>query len=706
MERVFISYSRRNKNFAERIARDLSDAGMDVWVDFRQIHAGEMWEKEIIRGLERSAIVVACLSPAFLASEWCTREANMARDQKKLIIPIMVVDSQQGLADSVDLNWLLAVQFINFEGRYEAAFPELLNALPGKRRVNVFDDIPVENIPNPFKGLESFQQTDAAFFFGRENLVQKAVKQLQEAQKARFLPVLGASGSGKSSLVRAGIIPRIRQGAIPGSEKWRLAIFTPGEHPVEALAVRLSPLLEDRDAAAIETALDDTHNSLHELTEEILSGTSPEVRLVLVVDQFEEVFTRSGERETEWFLQLLHHAATVPDGRTMIVITMRADFFDRLGRFPQIAELFEQEHMVIVTEMSSANLLRTIEGPASAVGLEYEDGLSARILDDVRRQPGSLPLLQHALNLLYARRSGRLLTHAAYDEIGGVQKALARHAESVYAGLGQAQQDVVRRVLLRLVEVSEAGEATRRRVIREEMRFTGVSDATVQEVIELLTAPNVRLLIASREIAASDEFDAAPVTRLEVCHEALIREWERFKNWIADDEANLRFSTEMLKAAADWQNSKRDPAYLLSGSRLLRAEEWLSIADVSAAQREFIRASIERQEQIEAEKSAQAERELGLQRTAATRLRILAVVLVAALGVAIVLTVFALQAQREAADAAQRAEQAAAEAIANEQRAAENAAQARSFALAANAERSLANDEGDLAVALAVDSAL
>lgn len=706
MRRVFVSYSRRNKNFAERLARDLSDAGLDVWIDFRQIHGGEVWREEIRRGLERSGILIACISPDAIRSEWVQFEINTSRELGKLVVPIMVTEALTELHEVPSLAWLQDVQFINFENRYEEAFPQLLTALPGTRPVSVFDDIDPNTIPNPFKGLEAFQQTDARFFFGREALVRKALSNIRDDVEVRFLAVVGASGSGKSSLVRAGMIPQIRSGSvIPGSEAWRVAILSPGSQPVTALATRLTPLIDsESNPEAVEAALRNSDRSLHDLSEQIMRDAPASARLLLLIDQFEEVFTRASDAERDPFIRLIRTAAVQPKGRTQVLITMRADFFDRIGSYPDLAELFEQENMLIVTEMTAANLLRSIEGPAQAVGLTYEDGLAQRILDDVRRQPGSLPLLQYALKALYEKRAGRRLTHAAYDAIGGMQRALAGHAETIYSRLPPDQQDLMRRLLLRLVEISERGEPTRRRVDREELNFAGVSPQNVQDVLDLLTAPESRLLIASREIRVSGDMSAAPTTWIEVSHEALIREWDRLRDWIDENIEGLRYGSELLKAAADWNNSDRDPAYLLTGTRLMHAEEWLPTADANALQREFVRASIEQRNRQMAEQREQAERELMYQRRAAARLRAFVGVLLMSLVVAIGLIVFALAERARAEENARLAEANAARAEANAAEAQANAAQASSFALAASADRALADNNGDLALGLAVEA--
>ncbi|GAB4510878.1 MAG: hypothetical protein OHK0046_08210 [Anaerolineae bacterium] len=701
--RVFVSYSRRNKTFAERISRDLSDAGLDVWVDWRQIHAGEFWQDEIFRGLARSDIIVALISPPAVMSEWVQREINTGREQGKVIIPVMVQDAFATLSQTENLRWLLDVQFINFENRYEEAFQELLDALPGKRKVGTFDVFDEARISNPFKGLEAFQQTDSDFFFGRETLIDKALDRIRQNARTHFLGVVGASGSGKSSLVRAGVIPRLRSGAIPGSDQWRVLIFTPGDLPVDALAQRLAPLIDSMSTEDVSSRLHADADNIMRVAASAMQGTPSDARLLLVIDQFEEVFTRAGEAEREQFLEIVQAIATAPGGHTFVLVTMRADFFDRLSRYPELARLFEQENLLIVAEMTPEELLRAIEGPAQAVGLQYDPGLAQRILEDVRRQPGSLPLLQYALKELFERRRGSRLTMQAYEAIGGVQGALAQRAEQIYTGLNPAQQAIMRRVLLRLIEVSDTGEATRRRIARQDLNFRDVPDEAVQQIIDLLTSADARLLTASREIKSSSD-ERPPTTWIEVGHEALIREWVRFKSWVAENQESLRISSEIMQSATDWQQAGRDVAYLLTGNRLFRAEGWLDTADPTALQREFVQASITENDRREAARQAQIERELALQRQNATRLRLFVGVLVISLIVAIGLSLVTFDslneanaAQTEAAVALQAQETARNEAEQNAQR-------ALSLALAASANRAFGDDDDDLALLLAVEA--
>lgn len=701
MNRVFISYSRKNEAFAERLARDLGDAGLDVWIDLRQIQAGELWQQEIFRGLERADFVIFCLSPAAIQSEWVQRELETTRAAGKRVYPVMVEETLAELQNHPTLSWLTDVQFIRFEGRYELAFKELLEALPGGRRLGSYDVYDPASIPNPFKGLEAFQERDAAYFFGREDLTQRALERLA---KQPFLAVVGASGSGKSSLVRAGIIPQLRRGALPGSQQSPVLIFTPGTAPLESWAMRLNPLIaqQNPEITPVQTADRLRLGQGRSLVWEALKGLPSEARLILVVDQFEEAFTRAGDVEREAFFEALLALARDPKSRTVIIVTMRADFFGALSRYPNLALLFEGDGLLIATEMTTANLVRAIEGPAQAVGLKFEPKLVDCIIEDVKNQPGSLPLLQYALKELYERRDGANLTQAAYDAIGGVQQALARHAEDIYQALSQARQEVMRRVLLRLVEVAPTGEATRRKVPFAELQFRDVNPELVEEIIDLLTAPESRLLIASRSVNTGG---TEPVVWLEVSHEALIREWERFKSWVATSADDLRYESELRKAAQDWNNSGRDPAYLLTGKRLQRAEIWLEDHDLTRLQRELIQASLESRKADEQADQARLQRELALQqqsartaRFAAIGLAVFVVVLMVG-GLAIVQSNATLQQQ----EAALRDTNEQLDEQINLSRRSED--KARSLAISASAAQALGDNDGDLSLALAVAAA-
>ena len=700
MNRVFVSYSRKNKAFAERLARDLGDAGLDVWIDFRQILGGEFWREEIQRGLDRADFMVACMSPEAAISKWVTREMNMVRDQGKPIVPIVIQRYRDAIQKNPELQWVSDIQYVNFENqKYDAAFTELLNTLPGSRKFGSYDQIDPRQIPNPFKGLEAFQQRDANFFFGREKLIQKSLNRLAQT---RFLAVVGASGIGKSSLVRAGILPQLRQDALQGSSDWTTVIFAPGAQPIDAFIARLHPLLSndtqqqvlsDNDIVA---ALSDSE-SVGDLVDSILTDKPKASQLLVFIDQFEELFTRTTEQERTQFINILDTASNAPNARIRFIVTMRTDFMGNVGDYPTLAEMFEHESLIIVTRMSTNNLLRAITGPGEAVGLEYEEGLVERILEEVGNQPGTLPLLQYTLSELFKRRSGNKLTLHALNEIGGVRKSLAQHAETMYINLPEDYQAIMQRILLRLVEVSDTGEVTRRRVDQAEIQFSDVPDVVVRAILDLLTSSESRLLVANREIRANEDHLQAPTTWVEVSHEALIRGWDRFQSWIKGSIQDLKYESELRKATQDWVVGGRDVAYLLTGRRLRRAEVWLESAYPTELQSSFIAASVaerDRREQIERERQ---QRELQLQRRATNRLRAFVIVLILGLIVAGILSALTIQNSNQIQS---QNEELSAQATVI----ARTAAESLSLAVSANAEQIFSDNDTDLGLALAVES--
>lgn len=674
MDKVFISYSRKNQNFAERIARDLADAGLDVWFDLRQIQGGEFWRDEIQRGLLRSELLVLCLSPDALASEWVYKEVQAVKEAGKKVFPAMLEDSLAEIETSDRWKWLSDVQFIQFEDRYEEAFRELLQALPGGRAIGTYDVFDPETIPNPFKGLEAFQQRDASFFFGRDDLIQKAITRLK---KVGFLSVVGASGSGKSSLVRAGVIPALRKGALKGSANSPYLIMMPGDKPLEAMASRLSPLFPEGIDVTAEMLEKDPQALIPLINESLMDD---EAQIYLIIDQFEEIFTRAPEGQRVRFLGLLTQFATEAAFRIRVILTMRSDFFGNLSSYPQIIPYFEQDHLLIVGKMTTANLLRAMTDPAKAVGLKYEAGLVDQILEDLGDEPGSLPLLQYCLQELFKRRDKIYLTRKAYEDIGGVKRALAQHAEAIYSSLSESQQELTRRVMLRLVEVSEGGEPTRRKVSREEIQFKDIKPEAIDAIIERLTANDARLLVANREIANKER----PITWLQVGHEALIREWDRFKSWVSASMENLIYESELRKLAADWKNNSLDSAYLLRGRRLIRAELWLEgNIETTDQERTFIEASLKSNEaNLKAERE-RAERELDLQKRATRQLRWIAASLVVFLIFVIVGVFFVLNINSDLSTAIN---------------------QASSLAISASARQAYSEGDFDLAIALAIEA--
>ncbi|HEX2619878.1 MAG TPA: serine/threonine-protein kinase, partial [Phototrophicaceae bacterium] len=288
---------------------------------------------------------------------------------------------------------------------------------------------------NPYKGLRPFDEADAADFFGREELVDQILSNLSDDQ--RFLAVIGPSGSGKSSVVLAGVIPLLREGNIEGSEKWFIASMVPGSQPVHNLVAALLSVATHPPTHLIDQLRSST-DGLVWAVEGLMAGTEGD--LLLVIDQFEEVFTLvSDETERQHFLQLLHRAVTADGSRLRVMITLRADFYDRPLLYEGFGALVEASTRVVLP-LTAGEVERAISGPAQRVGLHVDTDLVAAMVNDVREQPGALPLLQYALTEIYERREGQALTLRGYTNSGGVLGALARRAEEVYEELSSEQQ--------------------------------------------------------------------------------------------------------------------------------------------------------------------------------------------------------------------------------------------------------------------------
>jgi WD40 repeat protein len=425
----------------------------------------------------------------------------------------------------------------------------------------------------PYLGLEPFREEDAELFFGRDRETALLVEKLGAG---RFLAVVGASGSGKSSLVRAGLVPRLRaaDGAL------RVVTLTPGAGPLGALAAQLAAA--GTPGAPTAAQLADDVRALDRASERS-AAAGPGARLLVVVDQLEELFTLTrSASERRAFIDCLVHASTIPGGRAAVVVTMRSDFYSRCADHPALRELVA-EHQLLVGPPGPDGLRDAIEGPARLAGLELEPGLVRRILADVSTEPGALPLLEHLLLELWRRRRGRLLTLEAYTSCGGVGGALARRANEVYGGLSADQQAIARRVLLRLTQPGEGTEDTRRRAPLAELSGSGPRE-DVERVLEAMSGS--RLVVVG-----TDEATGEPV--VEVTHEALIRAWPELRGWIDADREALRLHRRLTDAARDWDAAGREEGLLYRGARLAVWEE-RGHAELNDLERGFLAAGTER----------------------------------------------------------------------------------------------------------------
>lgn len=418
---------------------------------------------------------------------------------------------------------------------------------------------PIIEVQNPFKGLRPFQEADAADFFGRDELVEHLLHTLEaerDTGPVRFLSLIGPSGSGKSSLIRAGLIPALRRGLLPSSEKWYIAQMTPGPQPFKALEAALLQIAVGTPANLVDQ-LRESRYGLLETIHRIVPLYDAE--LILFIDQFEEIFTLlDDESERALFLANLHTAVTAPESPLRVIITLRADFYDRPLLYPDFGRLL-RAHTEVVLPLTPGELEQTVIGPAQRVGLQLERGLVPAIVADVSQQPGALPLLQYALTELFDNRIGETLTLAAYQEIGGVAGALAQRAETLYDELSPASQLAARRLFLQIAATGGGPEDTRRRVLRRTLMESTADPDLMAEVIDLFG--RYRLLA----------FDREPETRaptVEIAHEALIRQWGQLREWLDNNRDDLRTYRRLSTATNDWGRAGRDPSYLATGARL------------------------------------------------------------------------------------------------------------------------------------------
>jgi WD40 repeat protein/serine/threonine protein kinase len=401
-------------------------------------------------------------------------------------------------------------------------------------------------LPCPYKGLAAYEPEDSYYFFGREALIDQLVRRLR---RDSVLVVGGPSGSGKSSLVRAGLVPAVADGALPGSQEWRIALFTPGTRPLSELHYQLT-VGNSSDAPTFDQLRANPALARH---------ASTGAPLLLCIDQFEELFTLCRDpQEQDAFVEALAAHLDPADSRSRAVIVIRADFYGECARFPWLTRRIT-DNQVLVGPMDRSELRRAIEQPARQAGLAIESGLIDAILDEAGEESGSLPLVAHALVETWARRRHNTLTVDGFRAAGGVAGAIAKSADTIYDDeLDDAQRDAARRLLLRLVTPGEDSPDTRRRMTQEEL--AGDEHAAVlRPVITRLTAARL-LTVDDRSIA--------------IAHEALIRTWPRFRAWIDADRENLLVRQRISRAAVEWKDQSRDPDLLLRGTPLAVATEW------------------------------------------------------------------------------------------------------------------------------------
>ncbi|WP_414755162.1 eIF2A-related protein [Anabaena sp. CCY 9910] len=470
----------------------------------------------------------------------------------------------------------------------------------------------------PYRGLRAFSEEDAQYFYGRESLTQQLISQL--AHKS-FLAVVGASGSGKSSVVQAGLIAQLRPGKqLPGSDSWLIKTIRPGARPLEALAHRLGEgkageqtiqnskfKIQKKERGAEEQGsrgekiyLVPQSPILH-LEAMLYQGVEgfvywlrsrPEPMVVLVVDQFEELFTLAPNEDRQRFLELLLGAVEYASDKFKVVITVRADFISACLEVPALAHLLQQSNILVPPNLSDDDYRRVIVEPAEQVGLKVEAGLVEVLLQELNHSAGDLPLLEFVLEQLWEHRQAGELTLSAYQQqIGGIKGALERKAQEVYESLDSQAQECARWIFLSLTQLGEGTEDTRRRVLKSELVVKKYADDLIERT--LLALISAKLVVVNLEEESKVEAGQSrtssslptpyyplslegtppsPIT-IEVAHEILIRHWSTLRWWLEENRNRLRSQRQIEQAAALWKHHHAQPDFLLQGIRLAEAEE-------------------------------------------------------------------------------------------------------------------------------------
>ncbi|CAN5362420.1 hypothetical protein BH24GEM3_BH24GEM3_14890 [soil metagenome] len=569
---VFLSYHWADRPVVEPIARVMRDRELKVFLDRWYLAPGRPWPQALEDALGCCAAVAVFVGPHGMGA-WQQREYYLALDRQAResefpVIPVLMPGSDPALGFLSLNTWIDLRETPNDP----VVIEQLINAT---RRLS--DRVAIPEIAIcPYRGLRPFREEDASFFFGREAFTRRVV---ETVERSSLVAMVGVSGSGKSSVVRAGLVPHLRRGG--GGHVWEIATMVPTDRPVHRLAAVLIPRLEpDLDEVERVTQVTQLAErllagtvSLREVVERVLEKQPGTDRMLLVVDQWEEIYTLCHDAAVrERFIELMLEVSR--RGPLTLVLTTRADFFDDLLEHRALGDAL-QGAVVNLGPMTREELTQAIEAPAHRVGLSFERGLVERIQNDVSAEPGSLPLLEFVLTELWERRRNGRLVHDAYEAMGGAQGAIAQRAEQEFERLTEAERNALPAIFLQLVRPGEGTGDTRRRAKLSDL------GSGAGPVVQRLT--DARLLVTGLDATSGEE-------TVEVAHEALIRNWSRLQEWLDADREFLLWRQRLRAALAEWERTGLDNGALLRGAPLGEARRWFErrAADLPRIERSFI----------------------------------------------------------------------------------------------------------------------
>ena len=618
---VFLSHNSADKPEVETIGDRLRQERFNPFLDKWHLVPGKPWQTELTVALDASACVAIFFGPNG-DGPWHNEEMQLAllkavrtNDDHRLI-PVLLPG-----ADPSQIDGFLELRtWVDFRPGLddEAAFQRLVAAIKGVAPDSAEGLLELPDEPRPYRGIERFEGEQQQFFFGRDDEIRRLIERLEQE---RFVAVVGASGSGKSSLARAGFYTDAAEQTQPGIRDWRRIVLMPKSNPLLELAANLVahlPVVER--PALVKTFIDDFRNSPDGLITALTTlFPNPDQPVLLLVDQFEELFTQrppAEQDQTEWrqrtacFAENLLTAVNHKLDWLRIVVTLRADFLDSFvgGDFPDFLTLLERRQFWLGA-MGEDDFREVIVRPATQRGAFFEKGLVERILAEMHGEASALPLLEEALGALWDQRRGPWLTHQAYDDIGGVGGALADKADRIFNNLKPSDQKIARRVFLGLIQLGEGTRDTRRRTVVASLMGFADEPERVEEVVRRFSAPGVRLITLS---AHPDGGDMAEVT-----HEALFEHWRQLDEWLDSSRDDLRFQRRLDQAARHWKDQSQATGVLWRPPDLELLNQYHERRgdDMTPLQVDFLLASRRAEQQRIAQKEQQ-------QKTLQRRLRI------------------------------------------------------------------------------------
>ena len=616
---IFLSHSGADTQAARHLAEILRRNALEVWFDQDNIHPGDRWQSTLEEAITQASAMLVYIGASGIQT-WVDREVRFGlvrnthnRDAFRFI-PVLGEGSDPAkLPPFVQQH-----QYVDLRNSHRD--PEQIRRLiEVLRNASPEPAIPSEywNTHSPFRSLQTFGPEDSWLFFGRD---QDTDELLTRLGRAPALAVIGNSGSRKSSLIQAGLIPALRRGRFRHDgntvDSWRIAVFRPSGSPfdylAEVLSGQLAPELSPKDRAEFITYCKEKLPTGGDALRTVIAAlpdptgqTSANAHVLLVADQFEELFTLVPDPaiRSRYIDSLL--AAARLDGAVPVhlVLALRADFYGHCLDYPKLSACLDT-NLYNVPLMSPPQLREAIENRLALASARAEAGLIDSLLADVGAEPGNLALLEHALAQLWEKSvvSGRTLTSDAYDKMGRLRGALGRHADEVYHSLDEVDQHLAQRIFLELVQLGEGAQDTGRRVTKESFLHLG----TPEQVERLIT-----LLASKRLVATSGKGPLSSANCVEVSHEALIREWPALREWLKDNRDYLRLGRLLLQTAEEWRDLNRDPSALMRGIRLAQGLEWIARhQDAPPVLREFLKASSGAEEEVTQREREALEREV------------------------------------------------------------------------------------------------